>query len=58
MPSRSTGALRRRLAGWAFVVVGCAVVFVAEAVGRAVSLGEIVMTEPVETAAPAEVSAD
>lgn len=45
MPSRSSTSLRDRLGGWTYVLVACAVVVVAEVVGRVLSLSEVVVIE-------------
>lgn len=53
MPSRSTRSLQERLGGWTYVLVGCAVVVLAEVIGHALSLTELVVTEDGPDASPA-----
>ena len=53
MPSRSSRSLRRRLGGWTYVFVGCAVIVLAEVLGHALSLTELVVTEDDLDASPA-----
>ncbi|KTR09789.1 hypothetical protein NS184_02210 [Curtobacterium luteum] len=45
--------MRERLGGWTYVLVGCAVVVLAEVIGHALSLTEVVVTEDGPDASPA-----
>ncbi|MGL3199990.1 MULTISPECIES: hypothetical protein [Curtobacterium] len=53
MPSRSSRSLRERLGGWTYVLVGCAAVVLAEVIGHALSLTDVVLTEDAPEASPA-----